>query len=172
MDINELRLRLVTFSDKHRLNPKLLEAILNNESNCQGFKGNVIKNRFEPAVFNKMYNNAKAGKFLFFPEKYCPPMNKLKDFISVCSTSWGISQVMGYYFHLIGYDNPHTMIASWVNSEMKQVEDWFVFLENYHNGRFLKALKSGDLQLISKMYNGAGYKANKYDTKLLNYITK
>ncbi|WOK01470.1 endolysin [Pseudomonas phage UF_RH7] len=79
------------------------------------------------------------------------------------ASSWGAFQIMGYHWKTCGYEN----IQQFVNaqySDAGQLDSLVRFL--LANPGILKAIREKNWARAAELYNGPGYKANKYDTKL------
>lgn len=79
------------------------------------------------------------------------------------SCSWGVFQLMGFNWKLMGYTNLQDFITEMYWSDKAQLDGLLRFL----TGSNLKgALVLKDWRLIAKIYNGDGYERNAYHTKL------
>lgn len=149
---------LKEFGEKQKCDWKILYAILYCESEGQGFYRNgAIKSRFEQSWFNRKSKDLKD-----------------RTELNAQSTSWGIAQIMGFHFALMGYPDALSMVLDWNDKEkgeQRQVKSFLVFIEKYMKGKLLHAIRGRDFQRIATYYNGKGYKANKYDSKLSSYTT-
>lgn len=79
------------------------------------------------------------------------------------AASWGAYQIMGYHWKACGFDN----IQQFVNaqySDAGQLDTLVRFLRA--NPLITKAIREKNWPRAAELYNGKGYKANKYDTKL------
>lgn len=79
------------------------------------------------------------------------------------SASYGLFQIMGFHFKSLGYDDILQFVADMKENEGKQLHLFGKFIEV---NNLLKYLKQHQWADFAKRYNGAGYLANKYDTKL------
>lgn len=79
------------------------------------------------------------------------------------SCSWGIGQVMGNNWKALGYLSLKAFVDDMHESEAKQLEAMCRFIKV--NG-LVEKLQNHDWAGFAKGYNGAGYKANRYDKKL------
>jgi hypothetical protein len=88
------------------------------------------------------------------------------------STSWGKFQVMGAHWHALHYDSPLEMAYSTVSGEAAHYEMLARFIEANDLKPELRALSAdpSDCALFAKRYNGPGYKQNRYDEKLAEYM--
>lgn len=83
---------------------------------------------------------------------------------AMLSTSIGLPQIMGFHFARIGFDTVDAMWDAFKTGERSQVAGLAKFIKT--DSRLLRALKNKDWATVAKLYNGAGYKINKYDEKL------
>ncbi|RSO82938.1 DUF3380 domain-containing protein [Acinetobacter ursingii] len=79
------------------------------------------------------------------------------------SASWGIGQVMGYHWKALGYPTLQNFINAMYRDEASQLEAMCRFIKK--NGLDVH-LRNLNWAAFAKGYNGSGYKANSYDTKL------
>jgi len=84
--------------------------------------------------------------------------------VAALATSWGLGQIMGFNYKACGYPTAVDMVKGFAKSEANQLEGMINFMKA--NPAMLAALKAGNWADFAKLYNGAGYAANKYDTKL------
>jgi hypothetical protein len=86
------------------------------------------------------------------------------------STSWGLFQIMGFNYKACGYSSVKEMILDFYHGgEIAQLEAFFNFCESK---RILDDLQRLDFAGFARIYNGSGYKKNKYDIKMLNIYNK
>jgi hypothetical protein len=83
--------------------------------------------------------------------------------VALLSTSWGLGQVMGFNYAAAGYVSPLAMVQSFMKSEAKQLEGMINFIVF---NKLDDEIRRHDWAGFAKGYNGSGYKANKYDTRL------
>lgn len=79
------------------------------------------------------------------------------------SASWGIGQIMGFNCKLAGYDTAAEMVTAFLDSEAVQLEAAVEFIIS---NRLDDDLRNHDWRGFARGYNGAGYEANGYHTKL------
>lgn len=79
------------------------------------------------------------------------------------SASWGMFQVMGFNYAACGEKSVESFVNAMCESEFKQLILGARFIKQ---SGMLPALQAKKWDLFAKLYNGAGYKENKYDTKL------
>ena len=158
------------FAGQYNINWRILYAILMCESNARGLEREQIKTRFEPHIYSgfatvkdRMMNHHAALPALDAAWIRGHTYTQLRWM----STSWGIAQIMGWHYPMLGYKTIDDMMEAYKASEELQVRSFCLFCVKYRDGKFLTALKKMDIKAISKMYNGAGYKRNNYDVKLV-----
>ena len=83
---------------------------------------------------------------------------------AMMATSWGMGQVMGFNYKAVGYPDVKSMVDSMYVSERDQLLAMLRFIKS--NNKMYTALKEEDWETFAKLYNGSGYKENKYDEKL------
>jgi hypothetical protein len=91
---------------------------------------------------------------------------KTIDFNSALeSCSWGLFQIMGYHWKMLGYKSVHEFVEKMYANEGNH---WQAFTRFVLADKALhKALKDRNWAEFARRYNGPGYKKNKYDSKLL-----
>jgi len=89
---------------------------------------------------------------------------ELDETAALKSASWGMFQIMGFNHGKAGYDTVQEFVGAMEESESKQLGAFVNFVES--NSNMVKALQEKDWASFAYSYNGAGYKANAYDTKL------
>lgn len=85
------------------------------------------------------------------------------------SASWGLFQIMGYHYEMLGYDSVVEFVGDMQLSEGRQLEAFGNFLEK--NG-LVGYLRNKQWAEFAKRYNGPGYAANRYDSKLKDAYQK
>lgn len=88
---------------------------------------------------------------------------KLDRDAALKSASWGLFQIMGFNHKACGFRTVQQFINDMYHSEGKHLEAFVKFIKSQ---RIDKHLISKDWSEFARRYNGAGYKANAYDTKL------
>lgn len=79
------------------------------------------------------------------------------------SCSWGLGQVMGFNHEIVGFDHVDGFVNAMAESEGAQLMAMTRFIEA--NG-LADELRRQDWAGFARGYNGPGYRANAYDTKL------
>lgn len=85
------------------------------------------------------------------------------------SASWGLSQVMGFNFHLAGFAGVEAMIGAMCDSEDNQLLAFATFLKN---SKLDSALQIHDWTSLARGYNGPQFAENQYDAKLRGEFQK
>ncbi len=85
------------------------------------------------------------------------------------SASWGLGQVLGENYKSLGYTTPQAMVLAFMEDEEFHLEGIVDFLKA---NRLDDDLKRHDWAGVARGYNGAGYKANRYDTKMAAAFAK
>ena len=137
------------------------------ESNGNGFTSTgVVKTRLE-SQFLARYQTA-SGKapmsFLTFASAYAYDKNS-----AILSTSFGEFQVMGFNYKVAGYNSPEGYYNAVKDSAVSQLNSFVGFCKANKLGQYLK---DQNWAAFAYRYNGAGYKANSYDSKLAYWYNK
>lgn len=85
------------------------------------------------------------------------------------STSWGLGQIMGDNYKLVGYASVEDMVDAAMTSEYLQLKQMLSFLKN---GGILEFLKNENWVEFARKYNGPSYAQNHYDEKLAQSYEK
>lgn len=80
------------------------------------------------------------------------------------SCSWGMFQIMGFHWQLLGYRSVAEMVESMSRGEGEQLDALVRFIKA--DKRLHQAMKAGRWAAFARIYNGPAYKENLYDTKL------
>lgn len=78
-------------------------------------------------------------------------------------TSFGSPQIMGFNFQMCKYDSPSAMVRLFADSEDEQILAMGRFLIS---ANLKEACRLRKWKTIARYYNGSGYAANAYDSKL------
>ncbi len=89
--------------------------------------------------------------------------------VALMSTSWGLGQIMGFNHAAAGYKTARAMVEDFADGEDNQLEAMIRFIVT--NG-LDDEIRRHDWAGFARGYNGAGYKANSYDTKLAAAFAK
>jgi len=89
---------------------------------------------------------------------------KLNQTAALGASSWGAFQILGSNFQAAGYPSVQAFVYAACQSEDEQLFSFCAFVKS--NPAMHKALKVNDWAGFASRYNGPGYAANSYDTKL------
>lgn len=93
-------------------------------------------------------------------------LNKAKlidETAALASASWGLFQIMGFNFKACNYATVEAYVDDQYKGEKQQLESFLNFLRG---SLALKALQNKNWAEFARYYNGPGYAANQYDTKM------
>jgi hypothetical protein len=82
---------------------------------------------------------------------------------ALMATSWGLFQIMGFNHAQVGYGSVVDFVNAMAESEGAQLRAFVAFIRT---AGLADELRRHDWAAFAKAYNGAGYRANKYDSKL------
>jgi hypothetical protein len=80
------------------------------------------------------------------------------------SASYGAFQVMGFNWKRCGYASVQDFVNAMFKSSAAHLDSFVRYIQSDAN--LLKALRAQDWAMCARLYNGANYLINKYDTKL------
>lgn len=89
---------------------------------------------------------------------------RLNEPAALESASWGTFQIMGYHATNIGWRSVQAFVRAMQASQGDHLRAFTGWIKD--NPRAHNALKAKDWATFALCYNGEGYKANKYDTKM------
>jgi hypothetical protein len=93
----------------------------------------------------------------------------INETAALLSTSWGLGQVMGSNFKMVGCASVEDMVREAVESEAGQLRQMAGFIKS---ANLVKAMKELNWAAFAKGYNGPGYAKNAYDVKLAQAYAK
>lgn len=155
-----------------------LHAFMEVEAAGSGFDSKKRpKMLFEPHVFYRNLKGAerdaavKAGLAYAkwkrnYPADSYPRLLKameINETAALKAASWGLGQILGENYKAAGYDSPQDMVADFMEDEETHLNAMVSFLIVKKIAADLKAHRWAD---VARKYNGAGYKANSYDTRM------
>jgi len=97
---------------------------------------------------------------------------KINTSAALKSASYGRFQIMGNNYKACGYNSVEEFVAAMKESEYNHLKAFISFVKTNRLDRYLV---TKNWAKFAEGYNGSGYKANKYDTKLFdayNYFSK
>lgn len=155
-----------------------IHAFMDVEAAGSGFdKHGRPKMLFEPHVFWRNLSGAKrdeaqrvglaypSWKRSYPPDSY-PRLVKamaIDETAALKACSWGLGQVLGENHKMLGYATPQAMVKAFMADEEAHLKGMIDFCIANNIADDLKAHRWAT---VARVYNGAGYKANGYDTKL------
>jgi len=162
-----------------------IHAVADVESNGDGF----LKNGMPKILFEAhSFHNLTGGKYdIKYPNISSPIWDKklyyggtleytrlniaktLNEDAALKSTSFGKFQIMGSNYKECGYTTVQSFVSDMYVSEISQLMAFVRFLKS--TGLDIH-LVNKNWQLFALGYNGKGYKANNYDTKLATAYNK
>lgn len=80
------------------------------------------------------------------------------------SASFGMFQIMGFNWKRCGYASVQDFVNAMFKSSAAHLDSFVCFIQSDAN--LLKALRAQDWPMCARLYNGANFSINKYDTKL------
>lgn len=88
---------------------------------------------------------------------------------ALLSTSWGLGQIMGFNYRMIGRPSVLAMVTEAMDSEVGQLRQVAAFL---CASGLQDALMTRNWAKVARGYNGPGYAKNAYDVKLAKAYAK
>ena len=156
-----------------------LHAILDVETSGGGFDASGRpKLLFEPHYFYRLLKGEqrdravaqglaypKWGMAKYPKESYTrlTAAMAINEDAALQSASWGLGQIMGAHYKMLGYDTPQAMVFAFMADEeahLKGIVD-FIIANDIDDD-----LREHDWAAVARVYNGPGYRKNHYDTKL------
>lgn len=172
------------FATRFDLEPAVVKAVHEVESNGRGFSKGKIKLLFEGHIFWKQLlrrgiapatlvdgNENILYKNYFSPNKYYRENQhqrlqkalKINAEAAYGSASYGLFQIMGFHAESLGFDNNQAFYEFLSSGEAAQLEVFGRFLLK---NKLLDLLRKKQWASFARKYNGPAYKTNKYDLKL------
>ncbi len=124
--------------------------------------------------------NPSSGGYLGGPAEY----GRLQQAQNICSqagvdtglalrcASWGLFQIMGYYYIQCSYQSVETFTAAMQTSESAQLDAFVSYLQDMNGGNMLAALVAHNWVSFAEQYNGSNeHVQNDYDDKLASAYT-
>ncbi|AJE99640.1 N-acetylmuramidase family protein [Pandoraea apista] len=140
------------------------------------FERHIMYRRLKDAIGPQMtesYAKSHPGVVNATPGGYrggvaeCDRLDEAAKIHRACaleSASWGLFQIMGFHWQLLGYGSVQEFINAMYRDEAAQLDAFVRFVKA--NPAIWSALKAQDWAKFAKNYNGPNYAANKYDTKM------
>jgi N-acetylmuramidase-like protein/putative peptidoglycan binding protein len=183
---------LIEFSNAHNLELAVVKAVNEVESGGKGFlvdgrpkilfEGHVFWRELEKRNINPAnYVNATNQDVLYksYTKKHylggVGEYNRLEKAIQLnreaakCAASWGLYQIMGFNAVSIGYPTIDEYVDKMYLNEGEHLKAFGMFLAK---NNLIGLLRNKKWAEFASKYNGAGYKSNKYDEKLMKSYSK
>lgn len=182
---------LVEFSNRYGLELAVVKAVNEVESGGKGFlidgnpvilfEGHIFWRELKKRGINpKQYLNDRNEDVLYekWTKKYylggVREYDRLNKAIAIDNTdafrqaalssaSWGAFQIMGFHADALGYAGIDDFVAKMRQHEREHL---FAFGQFLQVNKLIPLLTDKKWAKFAEKYNGAGYKANQYDTKL------
>jgi len=119
-------------------------------------------------ILYEKWTTGKYGKTSAQPERLKRAIAINKD-AALSSASWGRFQIMGYNWAASGFATLDAFIAA---IHIDEDQHLFAFINFVKSKNLVDELRRKDWVGFAKVYNGSGYKANKYDEKLATAYSK
>jgi hypothetical protein len=88
----------------------------------------------------------------------------IQEEVANASASWGLGQTMGNQFEELGFTSATELVEYMVDGGLPaQIK---VMIAEIKAKSLIKAMNAQDFETFARRYNGPGYKANKYDTRM------
>ena len=166
----------VACADSLGIAPELIQAVARVESN-----GNISAFLFEPHIFSRLTNHKydETRPDISYPKWDKTKYHKRKEdrlaqfgaavFLEPLkayeSASWGIFQIMGFHYRLLGYSSALAMVDDLQKSVAANID---AFGKIVRDMGLIDTLRNKDWEKFAKRYNGPGYKLNNYHIKMQN----
>lgn len=171
---------LTALAQKHGIEERALKAVVEVEANGKAFHSSgALVCLYEPHIAYRYTAGAKRDGLIAaglaypkwkrgYPATSFARIDKCASIagaeVAALATSWGAPQIMGFNHRVCGYPTAVQMVKAFAESEAAQIEAMVRFIKA--NPKMLAALNGHDWATFARLYNGSGYKANAYDTKL------
>ena len=131
----------------------------------QLLKRNIPPEKFVSKNQNILYNKWNRSHYLSGWAEYrrLQKAKLIHKEAALESASWGMFQFMGFNYRLAGFKSVKEFVQNMEHSEQKQLQAFINFIRNKG---LVKKLQNKNWEGFARSYNGAGFKKNKYDTKL------
>lgn len=142
-------------------------ACLHVESGGSGFRNGAMVIRFESHIFSDLagtwvparHSGDQADEWHAFERAKAIDPGAAYESISM-----GAAQIMGFNAERIGYGSAKDMFDDFSASERAQAKGFFEFVRTSRG--LTRAAQAKDWPTFARLYNGAGYARNAYDSKL------
>lgn len=167
-------------SNNLALEPEIIQAVANVES---GKDINAFL--FEPHVFSRLtyhkydlshpdvsypaWDRTRYPKNVLARQDQFDKAEQLAGDLAYRSASWGLFQIMGYHYNVLGYKSAKLMATDLRSTVLPNINAFGEFIRM--NG-LIDNLRNQDWERFARGYNGQGYRLNKYDTRIAEEYKK
>lgn len=161
--------------------PAHIRTVKDVEASGAGFANGLPKILFEGHIFSKLTGHrydASHPRISYphwdrskYPATQVDRYRQLLEAVGLdpdaafSAASYGCFQIMGENYRACGYNSAFEFVLAQCQSEGDQLLAFVNFLKTNHLDA---ALRNNDWARFAEGYNGSGYRANAYDTKLAN----
>jgi hypothetical protein len=161
-----------------------IHAVLDVEAAGSGFDSQGrVKALYEPHIAYRQSSGATRDKLVKaglaypnwkrdYPKDSYPRIlaaAAIDETVALKATSWGLGQIMGFNCVAAGFNSPQAMVNAFADDEENHLDAMVQFI--IANG-LDDEIRRHDWAGFARGYNGPGYKANAYDTKLAAAFAK
>jgi hypothetical protein len=183
--------QIVALANRLTVDPNVLNAVYLTESSGNGylpsgrvkilFEGhvfwrNLVKFKLDPKLYVKgnedILYKVWTKKFYKGGEGEYTRLYRAMDLhesSGLCAASYGAFQVLGENYEDLGYPDPKTFVLKMCEGGESQLEVFGQFLK--FKG-IIKYMKQKNWDRIAYLYNGSGYKTNRYDVIMNQNYTR
>lgn len=189
---------LPRIADEIGVGEDILHAFIEVETPGTGFDSrNRVIMLFEPHIFYRLLKGSQRASAVAIGVAYEKwgtkryPKDSYTRLVAAMeinpsaaleSCSWGMGQIMGSNFSMLGYGSVEDMVEAFADSEANQLEGMIKFIKHNHLDDDLRHIenltKSGrrvtsmDWISVVRVYNGSGFARNNYHTRIATAYNK
>lgn len=165
---HQFRKRLLTLMKASTQTTAAVSQYLGINGTAAGFDLNLIDDtlmRLHSDIYSDTPGGYKGGAAEYERlAKAC----QINDSVAKCSASWGMFQIMGYYFPTLGYKTVDDMIEAMNKAETLHLQGFCKFVKS--DPRMYTAFRGLDFLTFAVAYNGPAQKG--YDKKIADAYQK
>ncbi len=177
--------QIISTAKKLKIRPAALKAVIEVESSGQGFLSNgnpkilfeghvfwrslqalgISPSKYQKGNEDILYRKWTKQHYIGGEKEYqrLARAMKINEDAALNSASWGMFQIMGFNYKAAGFSSVTAFVSAQKKSEKEQLQ---AFLNFTKKKGLLRYLRSCNWEAFARGYNGAGFKKNKYDTKM------
>lgn len=176
---------LNVIAEKYGIELAVLQAVMQIEARRNGFVEGRPVILFERHIFYRQLKkqqlnadllyahypslvNPKPGGYIGGRYEYNRLMSakKINEVAAIESASWGLFQIMGFHWSLLGYHSAQDFESCLSLDEYHQLDAFVRFISCKENRTMLNALRKKDFALFARLYNGPAHAKNRYVQKM------